>query len=121
MREAGKTPCGARQNRERAAGPLILGYRRITLRASAAGGSCEWAEINDHRGWEISRTEFGLPLSHMKDAFGNEGALPLFSSHRARRFRNWISSRSIRCLLNCRLKKIIPAFQLHRRFCLLFR
>src|SRR5450432_2406554 len=77
MREARKTPCGARQNRGRAAGPLILGYRRITLRASAAGGSCEWAEINDHRGWETSRTEFGLPLSQMKGAFGNEGALPI--------------------------------------------
>jgi hypothetical protein len=35
-------------------------------------------EINDHRPEEIRETEFGLPPSNMKGAFGNEGALPFF-------------------------------------------
>jgi len=50
IREARKTPCGARQNRGRAAGPSILGYRRITLRTSAAGIRRNPGEINDHYG-----------------------------------------------------------------------
>jgi hypothetical protein len=77
MREAGKTPCGARQNRGRAAGPLILGYRRITRHASVAGARREPDEINDHRPGEIRGTEFGLSSSQTKGAFGTEGALPL--------------------------------------------
>ena len=35
-------------------------------------------EINDHHPEEIRDTEFGLPSSNMKGAFGNEGALRFY-------------------------------------------
>jgi hypothetical protein len=64
---------------------MILGYCRITVTVAAVYDRREWlpgirrnpGEINDHpvperfRGW----TEFGLPPSNMKGAFGNGGAL----------------------------------------------
>jgi protein-S-isoprenylcysteine O-methyltransferase Ste14 len=46
-------------------------------------------EINDHRSEEIWRTEFGLPPSNMRGAFGNEGALRFFASNRAQRFHDY--------------------------------
>src|SRR5678809_673868 len=58
MREAGKTPCGARQNRGRAAGPLnprvsshhaALERRSMTVEPAIAGVSRKRGEINDHR------------------------------------------------------------------------
>src|SRR5205807_4635221 len=47
IRAAGKTPCGARQNRRRTAGPSISGYRRTTLAV---------AVVYDHRN-NIGRSE----------------------------------------------------------------
>jgi hypothetical protein len=55
---------------------LILGYRRITARASVSCGSREWVEINDHP-FEQSSDKIRLIAIHMKGVFGNEGALPL--------------------------------------------
>jgi hypothetical protein len=42
--------------------------------------------IAQHFAGKVLGTEFGLPPSNMKGAFGNEGALRFFDSHRARTF-----------------------------------
>jgi len=69
---------------------LILGYRRITvppLRDRTPSTLLEkvLGEINDHRPASLLAkscgTEFGLPPSNMKGAFGNEGALRFFRAH----------------------------------------
>src|SRR4030095_16039207 len=76
IREARKTPCGARQNRGRAAGPLkILGYRRITANESSPGSRRKPGEINDHPREQSRRQNSAYRHRNMKDAFGNEGAL----------------------------------------------
>ena len=70
---------------------MILGYCHITVAIVSAvidrryNGSGRFRvsgiEINDHPRREIDRTEFGLPPSIMKGAFGNEGALLFFVIH----------------------------------------
>jgi hypothetical protein len=64
---------------------LILGFVASWSRNCGIGRSrASEIEINDHRPGEIRGTEFGLPPSNMKGAFGNEGALLfyLFASHK---------------------------------------
>ena len=50
IREARKTPCGARQNRGRAAGPINPRVRRIMSRDCGMGirPACGTSEMNDH-------------------------------------------------------------------------
>ncbi len=59
---------------------MTLGYRRITIDVSLLDARRNSGEINDHRPEEIRDTEFGLPPSNMKGAFGNEGALRFVNS-----------------------------------------
>ncbi len=62
------------------------------VRESALGAWTNPGEINDHRPAcllaKSCGTEFGLPPSNMKGAFGNEGVLRFFDSRRARTFRD---------------------------------
>jgi hypothetical protein len=95
---AGKTPCGARQNRRRTAGPPLLrrnlepisGYRRTTLRESVAGIRRDPDEINDRPVRRGGRTEFGLPPSNYEGRFGNGAPFALHLS--LRRFLDLIDS-----------------------------
>src|SRR5947209_19036756 len=82
MREARKTPCGARQNRGRTAGPLrssgiVASWSRdCGIGRSRASG----IEINDHRPAEIRETEFGLPPSKYEGRFRKRRRPSLFQN-----------------------------------------
>ena len=54
---------------------LILGYRRITMRASASGVPRKRGEINDHPREQSRRQNSAYRHRNMKGVFGNEGAL----------------------------------------------
>ena len=79
IREAGKTPCGARQNRGRAVGPLkTLGYRRITANENSSDSWRNPGETNDHPQQFASKVpgqNSAYRHRNMEGAFENEGAL----------------------------------------------
>src|SRR5205814_7045173 len=96
IRVAGKTPCGARQNRRRTAGPTcpetFRGHLRVSSHAAKAetprpvqlqllfvvwlqndAANKDWGwKINDRHPEVIWGTEFGLPPSNLKGASETE-------------------------------------------------
>jgi hypothetical protein len=73
-----KTEGGQPARTPRSLSGLILGYRRITVRASASGVPRKRGEINDHPREQSRRQNSAYRHQNMKGAFGNEGALRFY-------------------------------------------